>query len=199
MEKCENDIVESALDLVSDCIPQLAPILHSLKFPSTIADAIFANKLKRLLSKSRPDFDSWAKMAWRFDRDQKQYKENVGKLIYFLNAMNEDKIIDVYANLLRAYQLALLDCEDFFRLSWILTQVYYQDLLLLKEIGPNLRDKNHSRLASLQPYGLFLTHTAQFYNQSTELTYTLTDLGRSMISCGIDFDNYSAKNVKDHL
>ena len=185
------------LSMAADYCPVLLPIVHCLNFPSTVTDAIFCEKLERLMNKQSADLSSWLKIAWNFEKDEESYASNVRKLIYLLNAMNEDNLIDVYANLLHAYQLGLLNRDDFFRLSWILTQVYYDDLLLLKEIGPEFCDTNWSRLSSIQPYGLVRTHTTHYYDGREEMTYTLTQLGRNMLECGLELDDYPANQSMD--
>lgn len=184
------------LSMAADYCPVLLPVVHGLNFPSTVTDAIFCEKLERLMNKQSADLPSWLKMAWKFEKDKENYASNVRKLIYLLNAMNEDKLIDIYANLLHSYQLGLLKQESFFRLSWILTQVYYDDLLLLKEIGPEFRDTNWSRLSSIQPYGLVRTHTKRHYDSREEMTYTLTQLGCNMLECGLELDEYPASKAR---
>lgn len=176
--------------MAADYCPTLLPIVHCLNFPSTVSDAIFSEKLQRLMNKQSGDLPGWLKMAWNFEKDKETYASNVRKLIYLLNAMNEDKLIDVYANLLHAYQLDLLSHDDFFRLSWILTQVYYGDLELLIHLYWCKVDKSERRLKALEPYGL-LTMKSQFsFNSGAEIQYSVAELGMKMIACGLDFDNY---------
>ena len=129
-------------------------------------------------------------MAWKFDDDQDNYASNVRKLIYLLNAMNEDKSIDTYANLLRAYQLDLLTCEDFFRLSWILSQVYHTDLELILQLYNRKIEKSDRSLKSLEPYGLLAMKSQFSYNSGSVIQYEISELGMKMIACGLDFDNY---------
>lgn len=178
------------LSMAADYCPVLLPVVHGLNFPSTVTDAIFCEKLERLMNKQSTDLPGWLKMAWNFDKDRDNYVNNVRKLVYLLNAMNEDRAIDIYANLLRAYQLDLLECDEFFRLSWILTQVYYMDLNLIMQLYSNKIDNEDKRLHSLEPYGL-LTSTSHFsFSAGATILYTVSDLGVKMISCGLDFDNH---------
>lgn len=191
MESYTDEIFKKTLSLVSDIIPPAAPIIHTLQFPETISDAVFAYKLKRLLDKQNPDLMEWLKISWRFESCQKDYAENVRKLIYFLISMNEDKLIDVYGNLLHAHQLALLNTAEFFRLGWILTQIYSDDLFLLKEFKPKVNDSENQRLKILEPYGLLNVEHINSYNSRNVIRYSLTKIGKKMVTCGIDFENYN--------
>lgn len=178
------------LSMAADYCPVLLPVVHGLNFPSTVTDAIFCEKLERLMNKQSADLPSWLKMAWKFDGDQDNYASNVRKLIYLLNAMNEDKSIDTYANLLRAYQLDLLTCEDFFRLSWILSQVYHTDLELILQLYNRKIEKSDRSLKSLEPYDLLAMKSQFSYNSGSVIQYEISELGMKMIACGLDFDNY---------
>ena len=190
MESYTDEIFNQTLSIISDLIPQTAPIIHTLQFPGTISDAVFAYKLKRLLDKQNPDLMEWLKISWKFESCQKDYAENVRKLIYLLISMNEDKLIDVYSNLLHAHQLTLLNTAEFFRLGWILTQIYSDDLFLLKEFKPKVNDSENQRLKILEPYGLLNKQYINSYNSKSVIRYSLTNIGKKMVACGIDFENY---------
>ena len=168
--------------MASDCIPQLSLVINVLQFPKTVSDVIFSSKLKRLLRKQDSNIVDWLKIQWKFASDTKGYSENVRKLIYLL----EDQTIDIYANLLHSYQYELISYDDFFRLSWIVSQVYYQDLLLLKKVNSTFHEWNHSSLFSLEPYGLFEKFTERHYNSDVLLSYALTALGNTLLNYGIN-------------
>lgn len=190
MEDAKKKIGMEILSMAADYCPKLLPIVHCLNFPSTVSDAIFSEKLQRLMNKQSADLPGWLKMAWNFEKDKETYASNVRKLIYLLNAMNEDKQIDVYANLLHAYQLDLLSYDDFFRLSWTLTQVYYDDLELLIHLYSHKVDKTERRLKALEPYGLLAMKSQYSFSSGAEIQYSVNELGMKMIACGLDFDNY---------
>lgn len=188
MDKYESNVVESALELAADCIPPLSIVVHAMQFPGTVSDAIFVDKLRRLLNKQDRDILNWIKIEWKFESDHKNYSENVKKLIYLLDSMRENQSIDVYANLLHSYQCGLIERDAFFRLSWIVSQIYYDDLLLLRKVNGAFHEWNHSSLSSLQPYGLLETHTERHYNGSALLSYSLTRLGQNLLDFGINFN-----------
>lgn len=199
MEKYESDVVKGALELAADCIPTLAIVVHALQFPQTISDAIFMNKLRRLLNKQDNSILEWLKIEWKFESDQNNYAENVRKLIYLLDSMREDQSINAYANLLHAYQYGLIDRDTFFRLSWILSQVYYDDLLLLREVYDNPPDDQKEpdeRLLVLEPYGVLDRKPRLSFKTGTAFFYSLNQLGLEMIACGLDFDHYEKYKLK---
>lgn len=189
MENSKDKIFTETLSLIGDFIEPIGSIIRILQFPTTVSDAIFEYKLKKLLENQNPDLKEWLKTAWKFECCQEDYATNVRKLIYFLNAMNEDKLIDIYANLLHAYQLKLINGDEFFRLSWILTQVYSDDLFLLKEFKPETKCSENKKLEILEPYGLIDKHYRNGYNSQRTTRYYLTEIGKKMLSCGIDYEN----------
>ena len=191
MENSEDEVFSGALSLLADFFPKVAPIIHAAQFPATISDAIFEYKLKRLLSNAHPNLVEWLKIVWNFERCQKNYEQNVRKLICFLTTMNEDRVIDVYANLLHAYQLTLLNTDEFFRLSWILTKVYSDDLFLLKEFKPKTDYSENQRLEILEPYGLLNKRCKYGYNSKVCTRYIITELGKKMLACGINYEIYN--------
>lgn len=191
MESSKEKIVTETLSLIADFIAPIGPVIHTLQFPTTISDAIFEYKLKKLLKNQKPDLMEWLKTAWKFEHCQEEYAANVRKLICFLNAMNEDKLIDIYANLLHAYQLEFINQDEFFRLSWILTQVYSDDLFLLKDFKHKTKYSENKRLEILEPYGLIDKHHRRGYNSQTATKYLLTETGKKMLACGIDYENYN--------
>lgn len=191
MESGTDKAFDEALSLVADFFPETAPIIHAAQFPATVSDAVFEYKLKKLLSNQSPDLGEWLKMAWKFESCQKDYAQNVRKLIYLLTTINEDRLIDVYANLLHSYQLGLLNTADFFRFSWILTQVYSDDLFLLKEFKFKTNCSKNQRLGILEPYGLLNKKIENGYNSNVGTRYFITESGKKMLSCGIDYENYN--------
>lgn len=193
MNEALSTVLDSTIQVVTDAVPELAPLFNGLQLlrgPETIADAIFLSKLKRLLSKQESDFKEWLEISSRFDSSQEKYTEDVRKLIFMLNSMNEDRSIDAYGNLLHAYQLNLLTHDDFFRLSWILSQAYYDDLDLLRKLKEEPVKIDYERLSHLEPYGLLNKKTATHYNIGPKSTYSLSELGTKMLACGLDYDNY---------
>ena len=191
MENNTDKIFSEILSLIADFIPPIAPIVHTLQFPATVSDAISTYKLKKLLGNQNPNLTQLLQIEWKFDTCRKEYAENMRKLIYLLNAMHEDKSIDVYANLLRSYQLGFLNCDDFFRLSWVVAQAYFNDLQLLQKLYYHrLTNQEYMKLSVFDPYGLTDKVSKVSYNKGALANYSLNNLGKKMIACGLDFENY---------
>ena len=122
---------ELAWKLISNVSSQLAAVSCGAEFITNVSNIIFVDKLSRVLADDNKDFFEWLKIAENFDRNNDNYQDAVRQLIYTLNAINESKLLDIYANLLRAYKADCISKGDFFRLGWILSNIFSADLMYL--------------------------------------------------------------------
>lgn len=183
-----NAVFQYAIDLLSIALPWLSP---TIDFLNNISDTILFQKLSGVLLKQDSDFDEWLKISEKFDSDNSAYEKNVRQLIYSIEAINEVDLLDVYANLLRAWKAGLLEKDEFFRLGWILTKIFSIDLMYLKNCyGKHYMGENQE-LLSLERYNLVNKKVTPLTNGAVDNSYTITLLGNKMLSCGIDYEHYS--------
>lgn len=198
MEKIDNAI-QSLAAYVVELIPIVCPqydsqytfISATANFAKNMSERFFIGRLNHVLLKQNSDFVDWLKIAWKFNIDNANYEKNVKQLIYTIEAINECDMLDICANLLRAYQADALKKDEFFRLAWILTKVFSDDLMYLEHCyGKKSMDENQE-LMSLERYNLVYKKVTQMYNGASENSYVITPLGIKMLSCGIDYDHHN--------
>ena len=182
---------EYAIDMLSIVCPPVAAISRTVDLLKDISQKIFLQKYSQVLTKQDSDFNEWLKIAEKFDSDNSTYEKTIRQLIYFIEAINEVDLLDVYANLLRAWKAGLLEKAEFFRLGWILTRAFSSDLMYLKECyGKKDMDENQE-LLSLERYNLVYKRVIPLMNGVVNNAYTITPLGIKMLSRGIDYEHYS--------
>lgn len=184
-------IPDYGIDMLSIVCPPVAAAYRTAGFKKSASETIFLQKLLRVLIDQDSDFNDWLKIAEKFDSDNSAYEKTVRQLIYSIEAINEIDLLDVYANLLRAWKAGLLEKAEFFRLGWILTRAFSSDLMYLKECyGKKDMDENQE-LLSLERYNLVYKRVIPLMNGAVNNVYTITPLGIKMLSRGIDYEHYS--------
>lgn len=152
------------------------------------ADRVLISKLYKVLNNQDSDFDEWLKLSERFDKSDKNYKETVAKLVYTINAINEEELLDIYSNLLRAYKIGLICKQRFFKLVWALANIYSEDLFELKNIYKEKDMPETQERISLRNVNLLDSCLRTKY-VSTVTFYNMNELGFDMLQYGIDLDN----------
>lgn len=194
----ENELVaklrKTAEPIALEWISVVAPIAGvalktGVASMQTVSDSILASKIMRAIGTDQELLD-WLKYSDLFQKSNPQYRETVTQLIYSIEAINEEKSLDVYSNLLHALKLELIDREQFFRLTWCLPQIYSQDLVLLKQLyGRTERLSGHS-MQSLYNTGLLDGHSKTYMNIGPVTEVKLSELGLEMLRCGLCLDDY---------
>lgn len=154
-----------------------------------IPSRIMMYKLCWILSKQEPNFSKWLKMKENFDKDASKYNKTVRQLVLCINAINEESMLDVYANLLRSWQLGLIDKEKFLRLTWMLPNIYSEDLFCLKEVFRLENMDECPELVSLHSIGLASARIPMTCG-SSYTSYNINKLGLDMLQFGVDFEHY---------
>lgn len=190
LKEYSKDVIEVASAWLGIKHPVASSVLTTLKLVFDLPTKIVMHKLCRILSKQEPDFFEWLKVSENFDKDAANYNTTVRQLILCINAINEEALFDVYANLLRSWQLGFIDKQKFLRLSWALTNIYSEDLFCLKEIYDKKDIDQCSEMITLNSIGLVETYTPNKYGKIRITTYNITDLGLDMLQYGIDYDNF---------
>ena len=190
LQEYKKDIIDVASSWVGLKSPFMSAGLMTLKVFFNLPSKIIMHKLCAILSKQEPDFDKWLKKVENFEKDSENYNKTVRQLILTINAINEEPLFDVYANLLRSWQLGFIDKQKFLRLSWTLTNIYSEDLLYLTSIYNKENVAQSSEMIALYNIGLVEAYTPNKYGKIRITTYNITDLGLDMLQYGIDYDNF---------
>ena len=189
-------MLENALDvaviLAEVALPELALPLNAaavaVQTYKGYADRVLLSKLYKVLNNQDSDFDEWLKISEKFDKSDKNYKKTVCKLVYTINAINEEELLDVYSNLLRAYKHGMIDKQRFFKLTWALSNIYSEDLFELKNIYKKKDMPETRELVALRNVNLLDSYVRTKYGTSISI-YNMNKLGFDMLRCGIDFEN----------
>lgn len=152
------------------------------------ADRVLLSKLYKVLNNQDSDFDEWLKLSEKFDKSDKNYKKTVCKLVYTINAINEEELLDIYSNLLRAYKLGLICKQRFFKLTWALSNIYSEDLFELKNIYKEKDMPETRECIALRNVNLLDSCLRTKYVTSITL-YNMNELGFDMLQYGIDLEN----------
>lgn len=189
-------MLEKALDvaviLAEVALPELALPLNAaavaVQTYKGYADKVLLSKLYKVLNNQDSDFDEWLKLSEKFDKSDKNYKKTVCKLVYTINAINEEELLDIYSNLLRAYKLGLICKQRFFKLTWALSNIYSEDLFELKNIYKEKDMPETRELIALRNVNLLDSCLRTKYVTSISL-YNMNELGFDMLRYGIDLEN----------
>ena len=152
------------------------------------ADKVLLSKLYKVLNNQDSDFDEWLKLSEKFDKSDKNYKKTVCKVVYTINAINEEELLDIYSNLLRAYKLGLICKQRFFKLTWALSNIYSEDLFELKNIYKEKDMPETRERIALRNVNLIDSCLRTKYVTSISL-YNMNELGLDMLRYGIDLEN----------
>lgn len=189
LKEYSKDVIDVASSWLGIKHPVASSVLTSLKLMFDLPTKIVMHKLCRILSKQEPDFFEWLKISENFDKDATNYNTTVRQLILCINAINEEALFDVYANLMRSWQLGFIDKQKFLRLSWALTNIYSEDLLHLRDIYTEKDLRENKKLVVLRNLG-FVNGITKTYPGSCPVEYTINDLGFDMLQYGIGYENF---------
>ena len=189
-------MLENALDvaviLAEVALPEIALPLNAAAVAAQTykgyADRVLLSKLYKVLNNQDSDFDEWLKLSEKFDKSDKNYKKTVCKLVYTINAINEEELLDIYSNLLRAYKLGLICKQRFFKLTWALSNIYSEDLFELKNIYKEKDMPETRERIALRNVNLIDSCLRTKYVTSISL-YNMNELGLDMLRYGIDLEN----------
>ncbi|MFI3236669.1 MAG: hypothetical protein R3Y47_01420 [Lachnospiraceae bacterium] len=154
----------------------------------SIPDMIFWEKMQRFLKGAKSGKADEVNLAEKFCEDNAKYKEFTKQLIYIIDALDEDKKIDFFADLTRCYLVTGMDNHLYMKLIQILKQCTSYELEYIKsqELEGNL--KEGTVLSMINVYGLvevtdnnefFLTGTAKAL-KSFCLNYSDEDKGKTL-------------------
>ena len=189
-------MLENALDvaviLAEVALPEIVLPLNAaavaVQTYKGYADRVLLSKLYKVLNNQDSDFDEWLKLSEKFDKSDKNYKKTVCKLVYTINAINEEELLDIYSNLLRAYKLGLICKQRFFKLTWALSNIYSEDLFELKNIYKEKDMPETRERIALRNVNLIDSCLRTNYVTSISL-YNMNELGLDMLRYGIDLEN----------
>ncbi|MCL2046786.1 MAG: hypothetical protein FWG88_10440 [Oscillospiraceae bacterium] len=190
------DTISSSLKLISVAISPiefLSTIKDSIDYISNISNALLIDKIKRFLDHQDDDFDEKLKLSTQFQTDALNYKNKAKLLVNTINSFHNYKNIDIYANLTRAWLNNNIDENLFHRLSFILSNLFYEDINYLH----NNIDKEIEITAEnyiIEVNNLYQNNLLRIKNKFTwgasggNEIFVSTDLGRDLVSFGLEYD-----------
>ncbi|NBI68110.1 hypothetical protein D1646_15125 [Pseudoflavonifractor sp. 60] len=182
-----NALTQYAIDLLSIVLPFAAPTVDLAR---SISETLLCQKLYQVLTKQDADFEEWLKFSENFDSDNRNYEKTVRQLIYTIEAINEIDMLDIYANLLRSYKAGSIAKSDFFRLGWVLSNIFSMDLMYLNECKQQINISESPVVKRLEQYGLVrIVKSEVLFNTGVKNIYMLSELGEKMISYGINCES----------
>lgn len=190
LQEYSKNVVDVASLWLGIKYPMASSILTTLKLVFDLPTKIIMHKLCIVLSKQKPDFFEWLKISENFEGDTIGYNKTVRQLILYINAINEETLFDVYANLMRSWQLGFIDKQKFLRLSWALTNIYSEDLFYLKEVYDKKDIEQCGEMIALQSVGLADSYTKNLWGAVHTPKYNINDIGLDMLQCGVDYNNF---------
>lgn len=144
---------------------------------------IFWSKAERFLRKAFDSYDDQIKFAAKFNKDNRDYIQNVKKVIYLIDEIDEDEKIDYFATLTRAFSLTDLERDLYFKLAKIITMCTSFELEYLEKLSDDFESENNIWIFSLQLYGLFAP------KENDRKIYVLSDFGKALKQKSLNFEN----------
>lgn len=189
-------MLENALDLATGLAEMVLPevalplnvINKTVQTYKDYADKVLLSKLYKVLNNQDSDFDKWLKQSEMFDKSDKNYKKTVRKLVYTINAINEEELLEVYSNLLRSYKMGLICKQRFFKLTWVLSNIYSVDLFELKNIYKEKNINETQEYITLRNVNLLDSNIITASGGSSTM-YSINSLGLDMLQYGIDLEH----------
>lgn len=189
-------MLENALDLATGLAEMVLPevalplnvINKTVQTYKDYADQVLLSKLYKVLNNQDSDFDKWLKQSEMFDKSDKNYKKTVRKLVYTINAINEEELLEVYSNLLRSYKMGLICKQRFFKLTWALSNIYSDDLFELKNIYKEKNINETQEYITLRNVNLLDSNIITASGGSSTM-YAINSLGLDMLQYGIDLEH----------
>ena len=204
LSKVIKETKKAALELLCVIFPFIEIGKIGTEYLNNLSNQILLDKITTFVENQDSDFENWLKIACDFQKDSKEYNETVKLLIYTIDSFNDDKKIHIYANLMRAYKSKLINQDIFLRLSTIISVIFYDDLVYLKEnIQKEITENaEENKILSLEASNLLNHNLIYCVNKDTweavggHRVYRTTILGLEMVRCGIDYDNHDKyKNI----
>ena len=185
-----NNIQDAAIDIGNEWLSVLFPMIGtSISTFKTAADTLLLSKIGAILH-STPNIKQWLRIAPYFQREHPQYRNTITNLIYSINAIHEEESLDVYSNLLHAWQLQLIGREMFFRLAWCLPHIYSKDLQQLNSFYMVKRFISGNAEQMLYNYGLLEGNSYFAFSEGSSLEAWLSESGLELLRCGLHLDRY---------
>lgn len=185
-----NDLILKGANFLLSCVyPECLPVVDGISLCKDISNSLLYHKIAHVLQKQDPDFAEWLKMSEKFDKSNKGYTKTARMLINTINAIHQEEMLDIYSNLLHSYKQGLIEKDRFFKLTLLLPNIYYTDLIELKKIYKKSDLEETSELVALRNVNLVSTKAHNKYGEFNFFVYTINDLGLDMLQFGVDLEH----------
>lgn len=191
-ESIKEELINMACSWVSLAFPWVSSLKESKESIQSISDKVLFNKLAFVLSNQDSNFNEWLKISEKFNEDNKAYLKMVKKLIYYINAMNEEELLSAFSNLLRAYKDGLICKNDFFRLGFCLTKLLAEDAKYLVDNIKKEKIEENIYCISLSNIGLMYNKSRGFSENDDDVEiefYCFTQMGKMLDKYALNYRN----------
>lgn len=191
-ESIKEELINMACSWVSLAFPWVSSLKESKESIQSISDKVLFNKLAFVLSNQDSNFNEWLKISEKFNEDNKAYLKMVKKLIYYINAMNEEELLSAFSNLLRAYKDGLICKNDFFRLGFCLTKLLAEDAKYLVDNIKKEKIEENIYCISLSNIGLMYNKSRGFSENDDDVEiefYCFTQMGKMLDKYALNYKN----------
>lgn len=153
-----------------------------------ISNAILIEKLKRFFNNVGYAKSEWESFANKnLNPDSPSYAETMKRIVYVIDSISDERKIDVYANITRAYMEDKLTEDVFFELSEIIGSLPYNKMMSLKLFCTGSIVGRNNNMIILQTYDLIKCN-----NEGTwiavdplHMEFAPTALGDALIEYGL--------------
>lgn len=191
-DSIKEELINTACSWISLALPWVSSLKESKESIQSIYDKVLFNKLALVLSNQDSNFNEWLKISEKFNEDNKAYLKMVKKLIYYINAMNEEELLSAFSNLLRAYKDGLICKNDFFRLGFCLTKLLAEDAKYLVDNIKKEKIQENIYCISLSNIGLMYNKSRGFSENDDDVEiefYCFTQMGKMLDKYALNYRN----------
>ena len=159
-----------------------------------LPNVIFWDKMERFLCGTFHNYKDQVRFTAKFSEDNTKYIEFVKRQIQLVDKIDEDKKVDFFAALTRAFLLGCIT-EDalYFKLAKFLTLCTSEELDFIKIHSMNETFKNSAMISALYLYGLVTTEDLGY--TSDEL-YIFSDFAKALKMNCLNLDEGSQEIYK---
>ena len=160
--------------------------LDTKRFIYQMPNILFWDKMERLLYGTYKNFGEQVKMAQKFSDDD-GYIEFTKRQMQLVDSINDDKKIDFFANLTRAFLLECIDIELYFKLSEILSRCTREELFFLKNNYTNKEIELNIYVDSFLNLGLAVVSYMETNGDSSRNKYKYNYIAKALDMYSLSF------------
>ena len=118
--------------LLKDGESGIKEAVEVVRYVGSIKDILFWSNIKKWLEETCKEPELEVELSTKFTQDEENYKEYAKRQIQFIAQIDEEKKIELYANLTRAWLMGYIDKTLYFKLAYLLKVYTLEELDYLK-------------------------------------------------------------------